>query len=187
MIALASRCATSAASAALSRANLPRGRVLPGEAKCQPASQKAVPMVWVPGSSPISTPPTECVACDIVHQVFVTQVDDCPGGDDLEDSGQAGFDLRQVEGDAVMWWFFEGWFGSDWSELGTGELTQDWDGSRLDFVFPFADPNNGDDFGGNAAWGNGCFPCLWDGDYVFDFDFAFDLPADWYAQQQAAE
>ena len=51
------RSAISAASSALSAPNLPRFSVLPGEAKRQPASQKAVPMVCVPRSSPISPPP----------------------------------------------------------------------------------------------------------------------------------
>ena len=51
------RSFTSVWSSALSAPNLPRFRVLPGEAKRQPASQKAVPMVWVPRSSPSSAPP----------------------------------------------------------------------------------------------------------------------------------
>jgi len=138
--------------------------------------------------SPLSQTPEQCLSCDVVYQVFVSVADDCPGGDDLEEQGQAGFDLRQTETEAVMWWFQEGWFGDDWTELGTGDLTQDFETSVLDFVMEFDDPNNGS-FGGNNVWdfGAGCAPCSYEGFYVMDFDFAFDLPADWYEQQQAAE
>lgn len=136
--------------------------------------------------SPLTVPPEDCVACDIVYQVFVTNAQDCPGGDDLEDEGQAGFDLRQTDQEGVMWWFFEGWFNSEWTELGTGELTQDFEGSQLDFLYGFEDPNNGS-VTGNLHWGEGCFPCSWTGDYTMDLHFDFDLPEDWYEQQQAAE
>ena len=42
--------------------NLPRFSVLPGEAKRQPASQNAVPIVCVPRSSPSSAPPSGSAA-----------------------------------------------------------------------------------------------------------------------------
>lgn len=131
--------------------------------------------------SPLSATPEACTACDQVYQVFVNVVDNCAGGDDLDDEGQAGFDLRQTEEEAVMWWYFEGWFNSEWTELGTGTLAQDFENSRLDFTYEFEDPQN-DSVAGNLAWGDGCFPCQYDGNYVMDFDFAFDLPADWDAE-----
>ncbi|MCO4769046.1 MAG: hypothetical protein KDA24_03385 [Deltaproteobacteria bacterium] len=140
--------------------------------------------------SPLSVTPQECVACDIVHQVFVTRVEDCAGDDDLADAGQAGFDLRQVEGDAVMWWFQEGgWFSDDeWTELGTGTLEQDFDTSVLDFVYSWDDPQNGG-FTGNSHFdfGAGCSPCRFEGTYMMDFDFEFVLPDDWYEQQTGGE
>ncbi len=136
--------------------------------------------------SPLSVPPQECVACDIVYQVFMTNVEDCPGGDDLDDSGQAGFDLRQTEQEGVMWWFFEGWFDSEWTELGTGAITQDWDGAQLDFNYDFDDPSNGS-LTGNTYIGEGCWtpPCQWVGTYTMDLHFDFVLPDDWYEQSQA--
>jgi len=54
---LTDRSAMSSPSSALSAPNLPRFRVLAGVAKRQPASAKAVPMVCVPRSRPISAPP----------------------------------------------------------------------------------------------------------------------------------
>lgn len=137
--------------------------------------------------SPISVPPQECVACDLVYQVFLTNVADCPGSDDLAESGQAGFDLRQTEEEGVMWWFFSGgWSDDSWEELGTGTLGQDWDGSQLDFVFEFEDPSNGS-LTGNTYFGDGCWapPCQWIGTYTMDLHFDFVLPADWYEQSQA--
>jgi len=136
--------------------------------------------------SPITAPPQDCVACDLVQQVFLTNVEDCPGGDDLEDEGQAGFDLRQVEQEAVMWWFQEGWFNNEWTELGTGGLSQDFDASVLDFIYEFDDPNNGS-FISNNHWDvqNGCTPCSYDGSYTMDLGFSFVLPDDWYEQQNA--
>jgi len=139
--------------------------------------------------SRISVPPQECVACDLVYQVFVTRTQDCPGSDDLADDGQAGFDLRQTEEQGVMWWFFSGGWSDDvWSELGTGDLTQDWEGSQLDFLFPFTDPDNGDTFSNNTHVdiGDGCIPgCEFTGEYTMDFSFDFVLPDDWYEQSQA--
>ena len=140
--------------------------------------------------SRLSQTPSECVACDLVYQVFVTRVEDCPGSDDLADDGQAGFDLRQTEEEGVMWWFFSGgWAADEWSELGTGTLTQDWTGSQLDFLFPFEDPDNGDTFSNNTHvdFGDGCIPgCEFTGQYTMDMHFDFVLPVDWYEQSQAS-
>ena len=145
--------------------------------------------VFTVTGSPLTTTPLECVACDKVYQVFVDRTEDCPGDDDMAEEGQAGFDMRQVEGEAVFWWFVEGgWFtDDDWTELGTGELSQDFTSSVLDFNFGFDDPQNDSVLGNNHFdIGDGCTPCSFNGTYTMDFDFSFTLPADWYQQQQQA-
>ncbi len=144
--------------------------------------------------------PEECAQCDIVYGVFLTTVEDCPGGDDLQDEGEFGLDLRQDGGEAVMWWFFQGWFSSDWTELGTATLFRqvdeldaenpaDTEGLTLDMHYEFEDPDNGS-WWANYATEDPCElwePCNFDGYYTMDLHIDFVVDADWLAEQQQAE
>ena len=129
----------------------------------------------VAGADVTDVVPDDCAQCDIVFNFFMTNVEDCPGRDDLEDEGQLGFDLRQQAGEAVIWWWVEGWFGSEWTELGTGELTRDDDGLTLDIHYEFPDPDNGT-WAGNFTFEGGCGwpPCQWDGFYTLDLAIEFE-------------
>ncbi len=130
----------------------------------------------VSGADVTDVVPDSCEMCDIVFNFFMAEpAPNCPGRDDLEDEGQLGFDLRQQAGEAVIWWYFQGWGGGEWTELGTGELTRDDDGLTLDVHFEFDDPDNGS-WWSNIAWGEDCgwSGCYFNGYYTLDLSVEFE-------------
>lgn len=118
------------------------------------------------GNNVTKTQPHPCDTCELVYQFYSTAVDDsCAGGSEIQDSGLLAFDLRHEAGEAVVWFYSEGWFGSEWAELGTGTLEYD------TVVFPYDDPDNGS-WAGNFTFDEPCgwATCTWNGFYVFTFD-----------------
>jgi hypothetical protein len=106
-------------------------------------------------------------------------------------------DLRQAGGEAVMWWYVEGWFSAnDWTELGTATLSRqvdeldiddpaDTEGLTLDMHYEFDDPDNGSWFG-NFATDDPCgflAPCNYNGFYTWDLHIDFEVDSDWLAEQ----
>lgn len=123
----------------------------------------------IAGPNVTETQPNDCTTCDQVFQFYLTVQDDaCAGGEDLEDTGLIGFDLRPTAEEAVAWFFAEGWFGSDWTELTTGTLLHD------QFDGTFDDPDNGS-WTANwttedpCSWGS---ICQWNGHYALSFDLS---------------
>ncbi len=150
----------------------------------------------VAGANISAIVPEECAQCDVVFEVFLTKIEDCPGGDDLYDEGELGFDLRQAGGEAVLWWFFQGWFGSDWTELGTATLSRDdselplddptaWTDLTLDMQFLMDDPDNGS-WTGNLVLDDPCAwndPCQFNGFYTMDFNIEYEVDDTWLDEQ----
>ena len=136
----------------------------------------------VAGTDVTDINPDQCAQCEIVFDIFITQQEatDCPGRDDLAEQGKLGFDLRQDAEEAVAWWFVEGWFGSEWTELGTGTLVRDDAGLKFDFSYSFDDPDNGS-WTGNwtiddpCSWGE---PCSWNGYYTISLGIPFEVAAE---------
>jgi hypothetical protein len=130
----------------------------------------------VAGADVTDVVPDDCAQCDIVFNFFMTDPEpDCPGRDDLEAEGQLGFDLRQSAGEAVLWWFVDGWFESEWTDLGTATLTRDEEALTLDIDYEFDDPDNGS-WAGNFTFEGGCTwpPCQWNGFYGLDLAIEFE-------------
>lgn len=122
--------------------------------------------------------PENCDSCDLSYSVFMGLVagTDCNGGDDLEEEGKVAFDLRQESGEAVFYWYFEGWWSSEWVELGTGSLERDDENLAFNFHFEWDDPDNGN-WAGNYTADDPCSwteTCTWDGFYTSDIVISFD-------------
>ena len=156
----------------------------------------------VAGTDISAVVPEQCEQCDLVWGLYLTVVEDCPGGDDLADEGEFGADLRQTAGEAVMWWFFEGgWFSdSGWEEIGTAGLSRTVDqvdsedpdsmvGLTIDMHYSFDDPGNGETWSNNWILGGDCAwdPCSFNAYYTYDLAIDFEVDQEWLDSELAAE
>jgi len=122
--------------------------------------------------------PENCSACDLSYSVYMSLDDgtDCNGGDDLEDEGKVAFDLRQETNEAILYWYSETWWNSEWVEMGTGTLLRDDENLVFDFHFEWEDPDNGE-WAGNWTADDPCTwadTCSWNGFYTTDMTISFD-------------
>lgn len=130
----------------------------------------------VTGANITDVIPEGCPSCDLSYTVFLSLDEDCPGGDDIEEEGSLSFDLRQEAGEVSVWWFFEGWWSSEWYELGTGTLVRDDEGLSFDLQIQWDDPDNGD-WAGNYTDEEPCAFgewCTWDGFYTLNILLPFE-------------
>jgi len=128
------------------------------------------------GANVTEFPPEDCTSCDVVYTMYVNvdPANDCPGDSDLVEEGLIGFDLRQQSGEAVLWFFQEGFFGfgREWIEIGTGQLAGNDETVALDFYLEWDDPNPGNNRTGDDPCGF-FSRCEWDGEYIMEL--ALDL------------
>lgn len=123
--------------------------------------------------------PENCPTCDISYNIYTAMMagTDCPGGDDIDDEGKMAFDLRQESGEAVLYWFNESWWSSEWIEIGTGTITRDDEALVFNFHFEWNDPDN-DEWAGNFTTEDPCGwwdeRCTWNGYYTADVAISFD-------------
>lgn len=122
--------------------------------------------------------PENCETCDLSYTFYLNLIEktDCLGGDDLDEEGKMAFELDQENNEAVLYWYSEGWWNSEWVEVGTGTLIRDDEALAFDFQLDWDDQDNGE-WAGNWTADSPCSwsdTCSWNGFYSSNIAISFE-------------